>query len=387
MTPGSTSESDYRSVRLREQRVLIRVACAITVLIAGLHTIEQSLGTAWSPWQPYGLGFVLAASALIALIAFTPVFERLYLPVANAVLPARSAVAAAFVTGAAASGRMEMLVFLPLMIVGPVFFFGLGWRMALVSGIATCLSFGASAAAFGLASPVALRTATLLLVVMSGCIYVARHHDAVDRAKYRESRRIADLAWQDALTGLRNRRVFDEALATLWQQAIEARRSLAIMLIDVDHFKEFNDRYGHQAGDHELCRVASCLERLVERKDDVLARYGGEEFAVILYDVDADVAAALAEAMRDAVEAADDTGRATSGPPAVTISIGVACIDPSSDRQPRGAVQLADQALYEAKESGRNRVALRDRSAHCALETGMFALTSMPLASSAGGDG
>jgi diguanylate cyclase (GGDEF)-like protein len=174
------------------------------------------------------------------------------------------------------------------------------------------------------------------------------------------------------LTGLKNRRVFDEQLSRLWQQAVEDRRSIAMLLIDVDHFKPFNDRYGHQAGDQALQRVAQTLQAFVSRPLDVLARYGGEEFAVILYDIDAREAEELAERMRRAVSELAIEHHGSRVRATLTISVGVALIEPSRDRQARGALQLADQALYEAKIRGRNRVALMDQTAHRLLETGVF---------------
>lgn len=373
-------DAEYLRARLREQRLLIRVACTFGAVMTSLRVVEQLASPAWNSWQPMALAFVFALSLLLALIVWTPAFERVYLPVANLAVPVRNAVAAAFIAGVAAGGQPEMLMFLPLMILGPAFFLGLSWRAGVVSGLVTCLSFGIGAYVFALELPVVARTGSLLLLALAGSTIVARHLDALNRNAYRESHRIADLARQDALTGLRNRRVFDEQLAELWQQATDARQSLAILLLDVDYFKNYNDRFGHQAGDQELCRVAACLDALMQRPIDVLARYGGEEFAVILYDVSAETAVTMAETMRRAVSDGDEPEHqlpVLPDSPTATISIGVACVEPSADRQPRGAVQLADQALYEAKRCGRNRVVLKDPAAHRMLETGIFARSAI----------
>jgi diguanylate cyclase (GGDEF)-like protein len=147
---------------------------------------------------------------------------------------------------------------------------------------------------------------------------------------------------------------------------------MTLVLIDVDHFKAYNDRYGHQAGDHALQRVAAALQAFVNRPQDVLARYGGEEFAAILYDVEGYDAEELAEGMRRAVGALalDNLGSAAAS--AITISIGVATVEPTRRRRAHGALQLADQALYRAKIKGRNRVELLDQAAYQALRTGVF---------------
>jgi diguanylate cyclase (GGDEF)-like protein len=184
---------------------------------------------------------------------------------------------------------------------------------------------------------------------------------------------IEELAYHDTLTGLKNRRVFDEQLDRLWNRAVEEHRSLAILMVDIDHFKAYNDWAGHQAGDQTLRRVAQTLQSFVTRPLDVLARYGGEEFALVSYDIDSSQVEILAEQMRIAVGAlAIKHEGATAGGP-VTISIGVAVVQPSSERRARGALQLADQALYEAKVRGRNRVELLDDAAHQLLVTGVFA--------------
>jgi diguanylate cyclase (GGDEF)-like protein len=121
-----------------------------------------------------------------------------------------------------------------------------------------------------------------------------------------------------------------------------------------------------------LRRVAQSLQTLVIRPDDVLARYGGEEFAVLSYDIDAREAESLAEKMRRAVGGLAIKNEGSHPGLAVSISVGVAVIEPSADRRSRGALQLADQALYEAKVRGRNRVELLDDAAHRLLVTGVF---------------
>lgn len=159
----------------------------------------------------------------------------------------------------------------------------------------------------------------------------------------------------DGLTGLANRRRFDEALLGELSRACRARQPLALIMIDVDHFKEFNDRYGHLAGDDCLRRVAGVLEAGVHRPGDLCARYGGEEFAVIAAASDAAGMAVLAERLRAGVEA---LGIPHAGSPAgvVTASLGVALRVPDSNKAAERLIRMADEALYRAKAEGRNRV-------------------------------
>jgi len=167
------------------------------------------------------------------------------------------------------------------------------------------------------------------------------------------------LSTQDGLTGVPNRRHFDEALEREWRRAARSQRPLSLLMLDVDYFKFFNDTAGHQAGDDCLREVARTLAASLQRAGDVVARYGGEEFAVLLPETEADRAQQFAETLRQRIEA---LGIPHAGSPLanVTASIGVATVVPSHDDS--GCEELvrgADIALYEAKRSGRNRVAAR----------------------------
>jgi len=170
-----------------------------------------------------------------------------------------------------------------------------------------------------------------------------------------ERRRLEVLVDIDALTGLENRRGFDEALHREWQRNARANSPLAMLMIDVDRFKKYNDRYGHPAGDDVLRRIAGALRATIRRGNDTAARYGGEEFALILSATNASDAALLAERCRLAVEALAIPHPAGPGG-VVTISVGVAVVVPVSDASPLGLVIEADGALYAAKAAGRNRV-------------------------------
>ena len=164
----------------------------------------------------------------------------------------------------------------------------------------------------------------------------------------------------DPLTGLSNRRHFDEFVRQSWEDAARRGAELALLLVDIDHFKAYNDRFGHQAGDDCLVAVAQALVSCVRRPGDLVARWGGEEFAVVLPNTDAATAALVAERMRVAVAARShvDEGRALEG--TVTASVGLAHARPhAADDVNVGVHALvaeADDALYRAKQAGRNRV-------------------------------
>jgi len=170
-----------------------------------------------------------------------------------------------------------------------------------------------------------------------------------------ERRRLEVLIDIDPLTGLGNRRLFDAALRREWQRNARADAPLAMLMIDVDRFKKFNDRFGHPAGDEVLRRVAGVLRATIRRAEDTAARYGGEEFALILSATNAEDAALLAERCRAAIEALAIPHPASPAG-VVTISVGVAVAVPVYDASPMTLVSQADGALYQAKAAGRNRV-------------------------------
>ena len=164
------------------------------------------------------------------------------------------------------------------------------------------------------------------------------------------------LAVRDGLTGLVNRRGFDERLDVELSRAIRDQQSMALIMIDVDHFKRFNDTYGHQLGDECLRQVASALSMAVLRPSDLVARYGGEEFAVILPSVDQAGACAVAERIRQGIAALAIVHSGNDELGVVTVSVGLACGIPARGTKEKDLITLADRALYQAKHAGRNRV-------------------------------
>jgi diguanylate cyclase (GGDEF)-like protein len=173
------------------------------------------------------------------------------------------------------------------------------------------------------------------------------------------NRRLEELAHVDGLTGVANRRHFDAGLATEWRRAQRDGRPLSVLMIDVDHFKRFNDCYGHQDGDRCLQAVASRIKDRARRPGDLAARYGGEEFALILPSTDATGAAFLAEALRREIrDLAIIHEAGVRG--VVTVSVGVATAIPESGDGPDMLLRSADAALYQAKQSGRDRICQTD---------------------------
>ncbi|HSN68199.1 MAG TPA: diguanylate cyclase, partial [Thermoanaerobaculia bacterium] len=160
----------------------------------------------------------------------------------------------------------------------------------------------------------------------------------------------------DSLTGLANRRHFDEALEREWRRAIRDRAWLSIILADVDQFKAYNDAYGHQSGDECLRRIASVLRDSAHRPGDLVARYGGEEFAIILFGSEPEHVARIAESARASVEGVGIEHAYSSVSRVVTISFGAASVRPHPGVESEQLIALADELLYQSKRTGRNRV-------------------------------
>lgn len=169
--------------------------------------------------------------------------------------------------------------------------------------------------------------------------------------------RLEALAHQDGLTGLPNRRRFDDGLDKEWRRARREQQALAALMMDIDYFKGYNDHYGHGAGDECLKRVAAALAGALVRPGDLVARYGGEEFVALLPDTDLEGARLVAGHLRSAVEALALPHEKSQAASCVTVSIGCASLMPAPDDTPAQLLEAADRMLYQAKSGGRNRVA------------------------------
>jgi hypothetical protein len=221
-----TIEAEYVLAHLANNRAFVRVAAVLGLLLPAFRGIEQVMIGAGD--RPLGLvEVILGASALLALLAWSPLYVRLYLPVAQVVVPIRGVVAAIGVAQVAAQGQLELLMIMPLVVLGPFFFLGLRFRAALLAVVLAVVAFVAAAVIFGLAAPIASRSIVVLLMTVAACAIAARHLEKWSRTSFLESHLIAELAEHDTLTGLKNRRVFDEHLERLWQQAVDDGRTIA----------------------------------------------------------------------------------------------------------------------------------------------------------------
>lgn len=238
-----------------------------------------------------------------------------------------------------------------------------GYIYGLVSGLATvlyCLYFFSIPSKLLNYTPDNLyRMGIILFVVPIMILIVGSLKSRVDaRTKELEevNKKLQLLSTIDGLTGIPNRRFFDQNLIKEWRRTQREKQKLSVALIDIDCFKNYNDTYGHQEGDECLRKVATAISKETRRPADLAARYGGEEFVLVLPNTDLSGAVILCEEIRRTVELLNISHKASLVSPNVTVSIGVATVVPCESISPCHLVELADKTLYKAKQSGRNKV-------------------------------
>ncbi|EON93604.1 diguanylate cyclase [Marinobacter lipolyticus SM19] len=186
--------------------------------------------------------------------------------------------------------------------------------------------------------------------------YVITHHDITDRKLAEQE--VLRLSGVDTVTGLENRRSFDQKLHNEWQLAMRERRPLSLAMVDIDHFKLVNDTYGHPIGDECLKRVGQTLREFTNRPGDSCARIGGEEFALVWSNTPERQATELADRLRQKIASLRIPNEMSSTEPWLTVSVGVATVIPTMEMDKEHFINQADRSLYRAKENGRNRIEL-----------------------------
>lgn len=263
----------------------------------------------------------------------------------------------------------EQLPLISARLVLAAFFFYFMLTLTLAAALRTNAILMGAYAIVAIAGAVAPHVATYQLWTLfcanligaAGCYALER----ANRMAFLDRRRLAHVALHDGLTGLLNRAALEEQVRKLYQQAVRDRTSVSVVLIDIDHFKAFNDRYGHQAGDQCLRAVASAVRRAALRRPlDLVARYGGEEIIAVLFGADRPHAENVARAVLDSVRELRIPHLGSVTRPYVTASVGAATLNAGGSEYSHDlAVQMADRALYAAKEYGRDSWAFFDADA------------------------
>jgi diguanylate cyclase (GGDEF)-like protein len=377
------TEAEFQTYFVQRSLPRARWATAIYLALVAVVTAINMRGTmtpfAESVLQPiYLLRLGVACPALVLILAATivPELQRHYQWVASSAVIV-TGMSVMVISGlAAASGMPQFQMGDVLVIVYATLFLGLLFRAVLVVALALLISFIGIGWYLGVSSEHVIFASCVVFATTLMSVLSALRVERLLRANFIENRLLNDIAERDGLTGLYNRRMFDSLTNRLWLQAQRNQDALQIILIDIDHFKAYNDLYGHQAGDNCIRRVASIIARTTKRPFDFCARYGGEEFAIVLYAPSGNDPTVLSEQIRRETMALGiphehPAAAAAAAAGKLTVSVGSATAEPDTKRSLAGLIQSADEALYRAKQTGRNRV-LHVDSAESSTSTGTF---------------
>lgn len=370
---SASLERHYVNSRLARVHWRVRIWQTLGLAIATFFTFSKVAQMGWRrPVCLLHLGLLMPLALILAWAAWSRRYAQVYPSVARVLIPLVVACAAIFSCRGASLGHPEELAVLCAQMPCLFLMSGLLFRDNVVSAAAMLIAYVAASLVLRTPPPTFVEFSIFLTLIAGVAATTGWEIEYTTRKGFLSDRILAELVTCDSLTGLSNRRGFDERLEQMWSQALRERRRLGLVMLDVDHFKLFNDCNGHQAGDRVLRCVAACARSLARRPLDMAARFGGDEFALLFYDLSADHLTEVVERLRCAVTDLRIQHSASPIAPVVTITVGVASISPIAGRSSSGILQLADTALYRAKRAGRNRVELAGEEEYRTLQTGVF---------------
>jgi diguanylate cyclase (GGDEF)-like protein len=352
-------ESEFRAEHRSRLRVWNRLAIFVsTCTVIGFAILDRFVLSSEHTEVSNFVRFGMHVPAVILMLIFTSkrFYDRWY------------EVGISFVAPMFGVGTVLMAAFSPptevplvgarLLLASFFFYFMVGLRFR-AAATANLIVFAALAIA-SFTTPMQTATATYLMFLLfcanligSAGSYALEH---ANRTAFLEHRRLTEVATHDGLTTLLNRAAFEDQIRRVWQQAQRDRQTVAVIMIDIDYFKAYNDRYGHIAGDDCLRRVSSALREAARRRPlDFVARYGGEELVAVLYGADKSYGESISRGLLTAVRELRIPHASSETQPYVTVSVGVVSVDAYRLASHDAAIQLADQALYAAKHQGRDR--------------------------------
>lgn len=353
---------------------LVRVLLCLATALVGLFAMENAevLGPAFNR-LPNALNLLVTIPLLLVTlgVTFAPARDRLYQQVATISATACGISQVTILCIAMAAGVGFLFPSALLLILYCYLMCGLAFYNAVGANALIFVGYFVAAWALGVPSP-QFRYGILAIMcanLIGAMILYAQERTA--RLRFLEAALLREMVVRDGLTGIHNRRMFDQHLTMAWNMAVRDGKSLALLLVDIDFFKAYNDRYGHQAGDLCLRSVAGALQQCARRPMDFVARYGGEEFSIVLYDADSDYLTEVLMRIQRLIANLNMPHDDSPFERRLTISIGAGHIEPSAERSSIGLIQLADEALYSAKDQGRNRIVVM-RSEYTNLTTGRF---------------
>jgi diguanylate cyclase (GGDEF)-like protein len=366
-------EKDFQAFQLDRVRSRVRffqLATCLLCFAVAAHLVVLD-GIPFPEVLAGWLGVAILANLFLLWTSWSRLYDRLYLPAARIALPLLGIVSAIGIAGRVVAGHADPFYFLTSYSIALYFLGGQRFREALIANALIIVAHGATLAYVGHSFSAIVYYVSVLTITAAVGAFAYSGVERQFRTSFLERGLMSEMAARDGLTGLKNRGAFDDHFPRMWQQSLRDKRPLALLLIDVDHFKAYNDRYGHQAGDHALRRVAQVVQGFARRPLDIAARYGGEEFVIALFDVTGEYVQELAEELRRSILALQIIHEDSPTAPFVSASVGISVVRPRAGRSPEGAVQLADESLYSAKRSGRNCVKVID-SDYALFTTGSF---------------
>jgi diguanylate cyclase (GGDEF)-like protein len=376
LTFSEELESEFRQTNLDENlhhiRVNLCLAIVITLAFSAVEAMVLGPGLNRIPSMIHLLAIVPIILITFAA-SFSPRRHRVYPPVAVA---AGAFVGLCVVSIDLIASLAGVSFLFPCVLLTAIFVYfmcGLIFYHALAANVAIALAYIVAGTSVQLPTREFGYDAIAIVAVNIFCASVVYMHEKTSRMRFLEAALLREMVARDGLTGIHNRRMFDQHIQRSWQQAVRERKRVAVLLVDIDCFKEYNDRYGHQAGDECLRAVAVSLHQCARRPFDFVARYGGEEFAVVLYEASREYVAEVLTRIQRSIAQLNIPHEASTVAGRLTVSIGAAYVLPGESRTHDGLIQLADEALYSAKEQGRNRVVVMEAE-YQTLRTGRFDL-------------
>ncbi|HEU4616434.1 MAG TPA: diguanylate cyclase [Gammaproteobacteria bacterium] len=369
----SLLEKEFRDVyvvqSLPRARLSGLVALILVVAVAAIDALFG--GSASARLDALWLGGLAAVLGAVVAAMYLPGARRWYTPAAATGVTVAGLLVTYLCHVSALAGNSYLLAGQELVILYACLFLGLLFYVASAVGCLLVAWHLAIGLLLGLPPDELLYMAAILgatAVIASISAYKLEH---ALRENFLETRLLNEAAERDGMTNLYNRRMFDDYARRVWRQSRREGKALEIIFVDIDYFKIYNDFYGHQAGDDCLKRVAETIARCAKRPFDFCARYGGEEFVLVLFGAPEDYGRSLPEQIRRDVLALAIPHEGSSAAHVVTVSVGVALAASRSTRSLAGAIQIADEALYRAKQQGRNRVVFKTTD-DPDVETGNF---------------
>jgi diguanylate cyclase (GGDEF)-like protein len=367
-------EPEFRHAVLDEnlRHIRINLSMALTIIVAVSAMQGSVLGRDLNRVPSIIHMLVMVPILLLCLSAsFSSHRHRIYPPLALASVTVVGLCVVAIQLISALGGITVLFPGLVLTVIFIYFMGGLIFYHSLAANVIVTFAYLAAGTALQLPGQEFGYHAVSIVAVNLFCASVVYMHEKTSRMRFLEAALLREMVARDGLTGIQNRRMFDQHIQRAWQQAVRDSQRVAVLLVDIDCFKDYNDRYGHQAGDECLRAVAVSLSQCARRPMDFVARYGGEEFAVVLYEASREYVAEVLTRIQRSIAELNIPHEASRVASRLTVSIGAAFILPGPNRTHEGLIQLADEALYSAKEQGRNCVVVMEAEYHT-LRTGRF---------------